>query len=297
MKPRLQPAVHDFVQMRARGLLYVDKTHQIRNFLDRDSALLFTRPRRFGKSLLLSTIKAMYEKKQHLFAAASRDEAPLAVYDDSVWDWKSHPRVVLSLDMSVMEADAQGITGALANKVRDLARQCHMTDQYDCQAQFPAASLANLLQALADREGQMVYRQATQDSQQGQPWSDLQLAQRLLEVYPVILVDEYDAPIFNHLHSPQASRIRSQLADFYGVFKEKQACLFQLVLTGITRFVRVGLWSKLNHVNDVTQDPEFHELVGFTDSDLDGLSPLLAVSNPLRAHSSTMPAYFPGRVA
>lgn len=153
MNLRLQPAVHDFVQMRARGLLYVDKTRQIRDFLDRDTALLFTRPRRFGKSLLLSTIKAMYEQKRHLFAGTSPDESALTIHDAALWDWTNSPRVVLTLDMSVMEADAQGITHALENKVRDLARQCHMTGQYDHRPEFPAASLGNLLQALSDREG------------------------------------------------------------------------------------------------------------------------------------------------
>lgn len=244
MSFNIRSSTHDFVRIRRDRLLYVDKTHRVRAFLEWDDALLITRPRRFGKSLLLSTIKAMYSGTKSLFGPHDSGQEELAVYRDPTWIWNKH--IVLALDMSTLTADAAGINTELIARVNILAQDWGVS-KGNLADSSPAAALTSLIHILYHNH----------------PGSD--------QAGLVILVDEYDAPILNHLHAPQASLIRAQLASFYGVFKAESDRIKKLVLTGITRFVRDGLWSTLNHVMDVTQDPQFHDLVGFTDREMEHL--------------------------
>ena len=246
VSPRIRPSVHDFARRRKSNLLYVDKTRQIRHFLDHDDALLFTRPRRFGKTLLLSTIRAMYSGDASLFASQPAGGEALAIYRDAAWDWQQQ-RPVLHLDMSTLEPHAEGFARPLADRVEAAADDLGMTGHYIHKPDNPSQALANLIAAL--------HRRCPHPDREGL----------------VILVDEYDAPVLNHMHLRSAPRGREQLANFYGTFKSQSAHIEKLVLTGVTRFVRDGLWSKLNHVTDVTQYPQFNDLVGFTDSELDTL--------------------------
>ncbi len=96
---RIAPSISEFPDRRCDHLLYVDKTSQIAAFLRHDKAQLFTRPRRFGKSLLLSTIEAMYSGNRDLFAGDGVNPE-LAIYQDAAWDWDE--RRVLRLDMQVI---------------------------------------------------------------------------------------------------------------------------------------------------------------------------------------------------
>lgn len=245
---RIDPSASDFLVMRQENVLYVDKTAQIISFLGNGMAQLFTRPRRFGKSLLLLTIKAMYGGDRSPFKAQTPGEADLAVYRDPAWDW--HDRPVLHLDMTAMGQEDGSIASGLIAQVAFVAGQLGMEDAYDRSSPFPAAHLGSLLGALYRSQVAL-----------GEPdYARI-----------VVLVDEYDAPILDYMHTEQAAAIRRELADFYNVFKMQSGMIHRLVMTGITCFVREGLWSRLNHVTEVSQDPHFHDLAGFTDDDLDTL--------------------------
>ncbi len=242
---RIAPSVSEFPDRRRDHLLYVDKTAQIVSFLRHDKAQLFTRPRRFGKSLLLSTIEAMYSGNRDLFAEDGVNPE-LSVYQDEIWTW--HEYTVLRLDMLTIMDEGQGINPALADLVDAASSRLDIQGQYNHRPQNPAISLSNLILALCKRS-------ATTTGQ----------------ARIVILVDEYDAPILNHMHMPRGDQVRRQLANFYGVFKSMQAQIEKLVMTGVTRFVKTGLWSKLNQIQDQTDNPRFHDLTGFTDAELDAL--------------------------
>lgn len=242
---RIAPSVSEFPDRRRDHLLYVDKTSQIASFLRHDKAQLFTRPRRFGKSLLLSTIEAMYSGNRDLFAGDSVN-SELAVYQDVTWVWRE--RTVLRLDMQAISDKGAGIVPALSYLVEAVATDLKMQGQYTHRHDHPAFSLRNLIAALCERSATTL----------GVP--------RI-----VILVDEYDAPILNHMHMPQGGDARRELAEFYGVFKWMQARIETLVMTGVTRFVKTGLWFKLNQIQDQTDNPRFHDLTGFTDAELDVL--------------------------
>ncbi len=239
------PSVSDFLDRRQNHLLYVDKTAQIASFLNYDRALMFTRPRRFGKSLLLSTIEAMYSGNRELFGQDER-RPELSVYREGAWHWRQH--TVLRLDMLTIRDRGAGIAPALTYLVDAVATDLKMTGRYQHWPDDPAFSLRNLIAALSNQ-------------------SDTATGQSRV----VILVDEYDAPILNHMHEPRAQAVRQELADFYGVFKSMAGQIEVLVMTGVTRFVKTGLWSKLNQIRDQSENPRFHDLTGFTDDELDAL--------------------------
>ncbi len=92
MSVRVDPSESDFLNMRRQRLLYVDKTAQVKTFLANGKAQMFIRPRRFGKSLFLSTVKAMYSGDPSVLAAHAPQESDLAVYRDPSWNW--HARSV-----------------------------------------------------------------------------------------------------------------------------------------------------------------------------------------------------------
>ena len=236
---------NDFRSLRRHNRLYVDKTARIVDFLHEEKYQLFTRPRRFGKSLLLSTIEAMYSGNRDLFRGDGiRPE--LDMVREEIWHWPE--RVVLRLDMLMLGAWQDSLIPALNNLVTITATQLHMRGLYDHDPAHPAQSLASLIVTLS--------QQATEV--QGIPGI-------------VVLVDEYDAPILNRMHSPQGQVIRQNLAEFYGIFKALGAEIETLVMTGVTRFVKTGMWSTLNQVVDQSEEPRFHDLIGFTDTELDVL--------------------------
>ncbi len=249
MPLRVMPSASNFRNRRRNNWLYVDKTAQIVAFLAADTSLLFTRPRRFGKSLLLSTIEAMYSGDRNLFQG-NEVRPELAVYRDATWTWQEH--TVLRLDMMgvTLEDGEDSLVPALDDLVYAAATELGMEGLYRHSPRRPASSLINLVQALSARSA------ATTN-----------------EAGIVILVDEYDAPILNLMHTPQGVQTRQQLANFYGVFKTLEGAgkVEKLVMTGVTRFVKTGLWSKLNQVQDQTDNPDFHDLIGFTDTELDVL--------------------------
>lgn len=242
---RIDPTDSDFRSLREDNLLYVDKTARIVDFLAAGKYLLFTRPRRFGKSLLLSTIEAMYSGDLALFRGeGGRPE--LAVYREGRWDWPE--RIVLCLDMLALGAWEDRLAPALNEMVATAAVTLDMEGLYRHTPRDPARSLINLIHALGR-----------------------QSATVLGTAKIVILVDEYDAPILNHMHRPQGAVVRQELADFYGVFKSLGHRIERLVLTGVTRFVKAGLWSRLNQVRDLSESLRLHDLTGFTDTELDVL--------------------------
>ncbi len=198
----------------------------------------------------------MYSGNRNLFA---RDgvNPELSVYREGTWDWR--PYTVLRLDMLIVTDEGEGINLALADLVEAAAVQLDMQGHYHHRPHNPAISLLNLIIALSKR-------------------SEVATGQSRI----VILVDEYDAPILNHMHLPQGDRLRRQLANFYGVFKSKQAQIEKLVMTGVTRFIKTGFWSRLNHIQDQTDNPRFHDLTGFTDAELDVL--WTQVQNRVPAH-------------
>ena len=229
IKRRLPIGIQTFRKLREQNCYYVDKTHFIQRLLDEGTHYFLSRPRRFGKSLLLDTIKDLFEGSEELF---------VGLHIHHGWNWaERHP--VVRLDFG---AGNSGDPGRLeANVMEQLAaneRRTGVVSEY----LTAAGRFAYLLEALHRQAGQPV----------------------------VVLVDEYDKPILDALHQPEAALAnRDYLRGLYGVIKSSDAHVRFALLTGVSKFTKVSVFSQLNNLTDLTLDPVYSSICGYTEQDLD----------------------------
>ena len=229
MKRKLPIGIQTFREIREDRCYYVDKTAWMRRLVDGGKHYFLSRPRRFGKSLLIDTLKELFEGNEALFEG-------LDVHEH--WDWSAcHP--VLRFDFSGGDFKDPGYLH------KDVMAQLDAIDERGLAgAGFDAAPLRfrRLIQALHEETGQRA----------------------------VVLVDEYDRPILEALETPEVARAnRDFLRGLYGVIKSSDAHLRFSFLTGVSKFSKVSLFSGLNNLVDITLDPPYSALCGYTESDLD----------------------------
>ena len=215
-----------FETLRREDFLYVDKTAEIyKVFFPKSGQYFLARPRRFGKSLLISTLKAIFEGKRELFRG-------LAI-DSMDYDWKKYP--VIHLDMGSAQAkDADELRLNLTMLLKNAAADNHI-DNFT--AETPQIGFIQLIRALAKR------------SPQGQV---------------VLLVDEYDKPILGHLGKPDITEIKEKLKAFYSVIKTTSPLQRFALITGVSKFSKFSIFSDLNNLTDLTMDARAATLLGYT---------------------------------
>ena len=218
-------------KIRTRDCYYVDKTEPLRRLVEGGDYYFLSRPRRFGKTLLVDTLQELFEGSEELFRC-------LAVHGK--WDWSvSHPVVRLSFG---------GRNFVVPDRVRaTVERQLAATERRAGLEPGPvdaAARFQELIEALHERTGRRT----------------------------VVLVDEYDKPILDALGDRElALANRGFLRDLYGAIKDCDRHLRFVFLTGVTRFSKAGLFSGLNNLRDITLAPEFSDICGYTDAELDAV--------------------------
>ena len=228
---KLPIGIQTFRKVREDGCYYVDKTRHIENLLDGGTHYFLSRPRRFGKSLFLDTLKELFEGGEELFQG-------LAIHEP--WDWSARYPVV-RLDFS---------SGSFAS-VDDL--QAEVADQLDVVA-------ADSGIALAGRTASIRLRQLIRELRR-------RTGQRV-----VVLVDEYDKPILDALGDADLARAnRDYLRGLYSTLKFADAHIRFSFITGVSKFSKVSLFSGLNNLTDITLDPEFSGICGYTEADLDAV--------------------------
>ena len=229
-RPALPIASDDLRYLRRMGLLYVDKTRRIFDLVQPHNQFVFlARPRRFGKSLLVSALEALFRGERALFAGTW--------IHDSAWDWTPYP--VIRLDMSAWRTkDAAVLEAELTYQMGKL--YAAFGEALPPNAMTVDRLLSELIQQL--------------DADRG----------------VAVLIDEYDAPILQNLEKREGlTDIRDVLRGFYGTLKANSRYLRFVFLTGVTRFARTSVFSGLNNLNDISHEPEFSDLTGFTDAELD----------------------------
>ena len=226
---RLPIGIQTFRIIREEGYYYVDKTAYVRRLIDEGTHYFLSRPRRFGKSLLLDTVKELFEGAEPLFRG-------LAIHDR--WDWSvPHPVVRLSFGSGNFK-DPDYLAANLAAQLDEVERRADAASGY---AAGPDR-FAHLLRTLHERAGRRV----------------------------VVLVDEYDKPILDALDTPDVARAnRDFLRGLYSVVKDCDAHVRFALLTGVSKFSKVSLFSGLNNLRDITLDPRYSALCGYTEADLD----------------------------
>ncbi|GHT48343.1 ATPase AAA [Spirochaetia bacterium] len=235
---RLLPiGIQDFVSIREDGFCYVDKTQRIHDMISGSgSAFFLSRPRRFGKSLLCSTLATIFEGRRDLFAE-TEGHPPLAI-DSLVWDWKKHPVIRLDLNAGVYSDGVEALRSVLNCELESAAeKQGVVLAPADIVTMFK-----NLIKKSCDKTGEKV----------------------------VIIIDEYDKPLLATMELPQIhTKIRDTLKGFYGVLKSYDEYLQFVFLTGVTKFSHVSIFSDLNHLKDLTLNPQYADLCGITQEELE----------------------------
>jgi hypothetical protein len=237
MERRLPIGIQDFVKIREGGYVYVDKTAQIHKLITGSGGVFFlSRPRRFGKSLLCSTLGALIEGRRELFGAVG-EQPPLAI-DSLPWDWKVHPVIRLDLNPGNYAEGVDVLKAVLRNLLSNIAAD---------------AGLALRGELLPDQFGNLI-----------------QDMRRALGQKAVVLIDEYDKPLLTTIDSSDIHRkIREELKAFYGVLKSSDAYLRLVLLTGVTKFSQVSVFSDLNNITDISLNPRFYDLCGITQEELE----------------------------
>ena len=220
--------IQSFENIRKEGYLYVDKTALVYQLVQTGKYYFLSRPRRFGKSLLLSTLQAYYEGKKELFeglAMASLEK-----------DWKTYP--VLHLDLNAQRYDSVDSLTSILNDTL-----CEWERLYGTQESETTLSLRfkGVIQRAAEKTGRNV----------------------------VVLIDEYDKPMLQAIHNKELqSSYRNILKAFYGVLKSKDAYLQFALLTGVTKFSKVSVFSDLNNLMDISMDNRYATICGITEQEL-----------------------------
>ena len=218
-----------FRSIREWDFYYVDKTRHIWSLAQRPGYYFLSRPRRFGKSLLVDMLHELFAGSEELFRE---------LYIHDRWNWNvKHPVVRLSFDGSYSEP------GELE---KDILEQLESTERqygFDPAVQSDTGSrrLRNVIQRLYHETEEQV----------------------------VVLVDEYDKPILETLENQeQAVANRDYLRGFYGMIKGCARYIRFVFVTGISMYSKVSLFSNLNNLNDISLDSEYATICGYTDEDL-----------------------------
>ncbi len=229
MGRRLPLGIQTFREIREEGCCYVDKTPYARRLVDEGKYWFLSRPRRFGKSLFLDTLKELFEGSEALFTG-------LAIHDR--WDWSvRHPVVRLDFGGAHFRTP-----GALEADVLAQLDAIERAQQVEPRFETGPIRFRHLLRTLHERTRRRV----------------------------VVLVDEYDKPILDLLDDPPAAREhRDYLRGLYGAIKFSDAHVHLAFLTGVSKFTKVSLFSGLNNLTDITLNPRYSAICGYTEADLD----------------------------
>ncbi len=233
---RLPLDVQAFEIMRGEKYVYVDKTRHLHNMVSEGRYYFLSRPRRFGKSLFISTLKCFFHGKKELFKE-------LWIAEHGHWGWKSHP--VILLDFSEISHDTpEDLKLALETQLVRQAEEASLA----LKSPLLMSKFSELILSLHKHTGMPV----------------------------VVLIDEYDKPIIDHLGKGEerfriAEANRDVLKSFFGVLKggDLAPILRFVFLTGISRFSKVSIFSELNNLIDLTLEEKYADILGYTQEELE----------------------------
>ncbi|SLM31180.1 conserved hypothetical protein [Desulfamplus magnetovallimortis] len=221
--------VNTIASIKSQNMVYVDKTHIAWELIKHAGRFFLSRPRRFGKSLFIDTLKEIFEGNSELFN-------DLYIYDK--WDW-SQKYPVIKIDFS---------DGALQNR-KDLDKRIY--------------------EILHDNADNLQVKLNTTRDIPGTFGELIRFAQKKHGKKTVVLVDEYDKPILDNIeNSAITADMREGLKNLYSVLKGQDAHLQFVFMTGVTKFSKVTLFSGVNQLTDITLNENFSTICGYTHKDL-----------------------------
>ena len=233
---KLQPILvdsSDFTEIRENKCIYVDKTAYFHQLITRRDARRFflARPRRFGKSLMISTLKAIFEGRRELFDG-------LAI-SNTDYEWKKYPVLHFNFGFAAMSSGDE-FRRTFSNTVKMGIQNAGGT--YD-SSETAIVNFGNAIDVLS-----------TENNEKG----------------VVILIDEYDDPVARLLDKPEeAEKVRGMLASFYGQMKDRTGKIRFLMITGVSKFTKMSVFSALSNLVDLSFDDDYATMLGYTEAELD----------------------------
>ena len=229
MDGKLYPVgIQNFESLRRDGYFYVDKTARIYELARTGRYYFLSRPRRFGKSLLVSTLEAYFQGKKELFEG-------LAIYGLEK-EWKRYP--ILHLDLNIEKYDTPESLDDILNRNLVAWENLYGSDPAEVSLSL---RFAGVVKRACEKTGERV----------------------------VILVDEYDKPMLQAINSPELqAAYRSTLKPFYGVLKSMDGNIKFALLTGVTKFGKVSVFSDLNNLEDLSRNPGYTDICGISEEEL-----------------------------
>jgi len=229
--------IQDFEKLRMRKLLYIDKTQYVADLLRGGGIYFLSRPRRFGKSLFLSTLKAYFEGKKELFDGLFLEHGELELAAAQGREaWQTYP--VLRFDLNAKNyIDPEKLIERLSFNLRELEEQYGVERLDDT----PEDRFQYLIKTLYQRTGRQV----------------------------VILIDEYDKPLMDALLLPELyETYRGTMQAFYSAIKSCDAYIRFVFLTGVSRFGKLTIFSGLNSLEDISMLSQYSGICGVTETEL-----------------------------
>ena len=229
MEMRKYPVgIQSFEKLREDGYLYVDKTALIYELVKNGTYYFLSRPRRFGKSLLVNTLKSYFEGRRELFSGLAIEQLET--------EWKQYP--VFRFDFSTGKFETrQMLQQAIDYKLSELEQQYGVPHE----DWTPNIRMTRLIKAAYEQTGRQV----------------------------VILVDEYDSAMLQHIDNEELQDgVRMEMRNLFSPIKEADPWLKFVLLTGITKFSQMSIFSELNNLNNISMLSRYDALCGISEEEL-----------------------------
>lgn len=229
MSGKIYPiGIQNFEKICKGGYFYIDKTALVYQLVKTGSYYFLSRPRRFGKSLLISTLEAYFQGKRELFEGLAMEKLEK--------DWVKYP--VLHLDLNTEKYDTPE---SLENKLNGALVEWEKIYGEEPSEKSLAMRFEGIIKRACQQEGQSV----------------------------VILVDEYDKPMLQAIGDDVLQKsFRNTLKAFYGALKSQDGCIKFALLTGVTKFGKVSVFSDLNNLNDISMWNKYIDICGVSGQEL-----------------------------
>ena len=229
---KLPIGIQTFETIRSEGYVYVDKTQYIVNLIDTGKIYFLARPRRFGKSLTVSTLESLFSGRKELFKGLYAEDFLNRP------DFNPSPVICLDLSKPATDCGMDVFRQTVVKQMKDLASQLDVTLSDGIS---PGSVLDELIVRTARRYQQKV----------------------------VVLLDEYDAPYNEFVNDPDtANTIRDILRNFYVQLKANDKYIRFTFITGISKYARFGVFSTLNTPVDISLMPQYAEICGYTEEEI-----------------------------
>ena len=232
MDRKLPVGIQDFGDIRRDGYVYVDKTGYVWRLVHEGKPYFLSRPRRFGKSLLVSTMEAYFEGRRDLFESLEIER----LEGDGPDSWVARPVFVLSFNGAVYVQE-----GGLEGKLEAMLRRWELAQGVDASGLGFGDRFQNVIEAAHERSGHRV----------------------------VVLVDEYDKPLLDAMDNPvMEEHNRAVLKAFYSILKDVDKHLKLVFITGVTKFSKISIFSDFNQLRDISLEREYAGICGVTEPEL-----------------------------